>query len=34
MTKQVQLRRGTTLEHSTFTGDIAELTVDTDKCLL
>ena len=30
MTKQVQLRRGTTVQHSTFTGALAELTVDTD----
>jgi hypothetical protein len=31
MTKQVQLRRGTTAEHAVFTGALAELTVDTDK---
>lgn len=31
MTKQVQLRRGTTAQHSSFTGAIAEVTVDTDK---
>ena len=31
MTKQVQLRRGTTVEHSTFTGAVGELTVDIDK---
>ena len=31
MTKQVQFRRGTTLEHSTFTGALAEITVDTDQ---
>jgi hypothetical protein len=30
MTKQVQLRRGTTAEHSVFTGALAELTIDTD----
>jgi hypothetical protein len=29
MTKQVQLRRGTTAEHSVFTGAVGELTVDT-----
>ena len=31
MTKQVQIRRGTTSEHSTFTGAIGELTYDTQK---
>lgn len=31
MTKQVQFRRGTTAQHSTFTGALAEVTVDTDK---
>jgi len=31
MAKQVQLRRGTTAEHSTFTGAVGELTVDTTK---
>jgi len=31
MTKQVQIRRGTTVEHSTFTGAEGELTYDTDK---
>jgi hypothetical protein len=31
MTKQVQLRRGTTTEHSVFTGAVGELTIDTDK---
>ena len=31
MTKQVQLRRGTTVEHATFTGAVGELTVNTDK---
>ena len=30
MTTQVQLRRGTTSQHSTFTGAIGEVTVDTD----
>ena len=30
MTKQVQMRRGTKVQHSTFTGALAELTVDTD----
>ena len=29
MTKQVQLRRGTTVQHSTFTGALG-ITVDTD----
>jgi len=31
MSTQLQLRRGTTAEHSTFTGAAAEVTVDTDK---
>ena len=31
MSKQVQLRRGSTAQHSTFTGVVAEVTVDTDK---
>jgi len=31
MAKQVQLRRGTTSEHSTFTGAVGEVTVDTTK---
>jgi orotate phosphoribosyltransferase len=31
MTKQVQFRRGTTAQHATFTGALAEVTVDTDK---
>ena len=31
MAKQLQLRKGTTVQHSTFTGAIAEVTVDTDK---
>lgn len=31
MAKQLQLRRGTTAEHSSFTGEIGELTIDTDK---
>lgn len=31
MPKQVQLRRGTTAEHATFTGVIGEVTVDTTK---
>jgi hypothetical protein len=31
MAKQVQLRRGTTSQHSTFTGAVGEVTVDTDK---
>ena len=31
MATQIQLRRGTTVQHSSFTGAIAEVTVDTDK---
>jgi hypothetical protein len=31
MAKQVQFRRGTTAQHSTFTGAAGEITVDTDK---
>jgi len=31
MTKQVQIRRGTTTQHSVFTGALAEITYDTDK---
>lgn len=31
MARQVQLRRGTTTQHSTFTGAVGEVTVDTDK---
>lgn len=31
MPTRVQLRRGTTAEHSTFTGAVGEVTVDTDK---
>jgi hypothetical protein len=31
MTKQVQIRRGTTTQHNSFTGAIAELSYDTDK---
>src|SRR6056300_1562661 len=31
MARQVQLRRGTTAEHSSFTGVEGEMTVDTDK---
>ena len=31
MAKQLQLRRGTTAEHSSFTGEVGELTIDTDK---
>lgn len=31
MAKQVQFRRGTTAQHSTFTGAAGEVTVDTDK---
>jgi len=31
MAQQVQLRRGSTAEHSTFTGAVGEITVDTTK---
>ena len=31
MARQVQLRRGTTAQHATFTGALGEVTVDTDK---
>ncbi|MCI5078693.1 hypothetical protein [Oricola sp.] len=31
MAQQVQLRRGSTAEHSTFTGASGEITVDTTK---
>ncbi len=31
MANQIQRRRGTTLEHQTFTGAVAEMTIDTDK---
>jgi len=31
MSTQIQLRRGTTSDHSTFTGAVGEVTVDTDK---
>ena len=31
MARQVQLRRGTTAEHATFTGVVGEVTIDTDK---
>jgi hypothetical protein len=31
MTKQVQIRRGTTVQHQSFTGAIGEVTYDTDK---
>jgi hypothetical protein len=31
MSTQVQIRRGTTAEHSTFTGAVGEITVDTTK---
>jgi hypothetical protein len=31
MPTQIQFRRGTTLEHNTFTGAVGELTVDTDR---
>ena len=31
MAKKLQLRRGTTAQHNSFTGDVGECTVDTDK---
>lgn len=31
MAKQLQLRRGTTAEHASFTGAVGEVTVDSDK---
>ncbi len=31
MARQIQLRRGTTAQHSTFTGAVGEVTVDIDK---
>ena len=31
MAKQLQFRRGTTAQHSSFTGAVGEVTVDTDK---
>jgi phage-related tail fiber protein len=31
MPKQVQLRRGTTAQHATFTGAVGEVTIDTSK---
>ena len=31
MAKRLQLRRGSTAEHSTFTGAVGEVTIDTDK---
>lgn len=31
MAKQLQLRRGTTAEHASFTGAVGELTIDADK---
>ena len=31
MAQQVQIRRGTTAEHNSFTGAVGEITVDTDK---
>lgn len=34
MARQVQIRRGTTSQHLTFTGVPAELTVDTDKNII
>ena len=34
MAKKLQLRRGTTSEHSSFTGAVGEVTVDTDKDVL
>ena len=34
MAKQIQFRRGTTAQHSSFTGLVGEVTVDTDKKVL
>jgi hypothetical protein len=34
MSTAIKRRRGTTIQHSTFTGQLAELTVDTDKKVL
>ena len=34
MAKLLQLRRGTTNQHSSFTGEVGEVTVDTDKDVL
>ena len=34
MTAQVQFRRGTTVQHATFTGAVGEVTLDTDKDIL
>ena len=34
MAKKLQLRRGTTSQHSSFTGAVGEVTVDTDKDIL
>lgn len=31
MSRQIQIRRGTTTEHASFTGAIGEVTMDTDK---
>ena len=31
MAKQLKIRRGTTIEHSTFTGALGEITMDTTK---
>lgn len=31
MARQLQLRRGTTAQHATFTGAVGEVTIDTDK---
>ena len=31
MARQVQIRRGTTTQHASFTGAVGELSVDTDK---
>src|SRR6056300_1162838 len=31
MPTQIQFRRGTTSQHSTFTGAVGEMTIDTDK---
>jgi hypothetical protein len=33
-TKRVQLRKGTEVEHASFTGAVAEVTIDTTKKVL
>lgn len=34
MSRQIQIRRGTTTEHESFTGAVGEVTMDTDKTTL